>query len=223
MFDSSIMKEALVKFGRGVYDTWYGATATFLVVSIMLHGLQMVNGCLNDVVPWPKEVHVLIMMLLVLNVCVATIVSLVRRKWARALGQVIMLGASFVCCAFVTFFVYCTPTRMTIPPGDEWVCETISMKTNIGKEKLNFLGGISARESVVVYEVVDGTIDDRSFSPGVPWSNVKARAHYQRIMGFCRITVSVPDDAVFSHCDAKYGFITLIKANNKTYLVCERL
>lgn len=150
------MKEALVKFGRGVYDTWYGATATFLVVSIMLHGLQMVNVCLNDVVPWPKEVHVLIMMLLVLNVCVATIVSLVRRKWARALGQVIMLGASFVCCAFVTFFVYCTPTRMTIPPGDEWVCETISMKTNIGKEKLNFLGGISAREPVVVYEVVDG-------------------------------------------------------------------
>ena len=220
------MKEALVKFGRGVYDTWYGATATFLVVSIMLFGLQMVNGCLNDVVPWPKGVHVLIMMLLVLNVCVATIVSLVRRKWARTLGQVIMLGASLVCCAFVTFIVYCLPTRMTIPPGDEWVCETISMKTNIGKDKLNFLGGISAREPVVVYEVVDGTIDDRSFSPGVPWtglSNVKARAHYQRIMGFCRITVSVPDDAVFSHCDAKDGCITLIKANNKTYLVCERL
>lgn len=220
------MKEALVKFGRGVYDTWYGATATFLVVSIMLLGLQMVNGYLNDVVPWPKGVHVLIMMLLVLNVCVATIVSLARRKWARALGQVIMLGASLVCCAFVTFIVYCMPTRMTIPPGDEWVCETISMKTNIGKDKLNFLGGISARESVVVYEVVDDAIDDRSFSPGVPWtglSNVKARAHYQRIMGFCRITVSVPDDAVFSHCDAKDGFITLIKANNKTYLVCERL
>jgi hypothetical protein len=217
------MKEALVKFGRGVYDTWYGATVTFLVVSILLHGLQMVNVCLNDVVPWPKEVHVLIMMLLVLNVCVATIVSLVRRKWARALGQVIMLGASFVCCAFVTLMVYCTPTRMTIPPGDEWVCETISMKTNIGKEKLNFLGGISARESVVVYEVVDEAIDDRSFSPGVPWTNVKARAHYQRIMGFCRITVSIPDDAVFSYCDAKYGFITLIKANNKTYLVYERL
>lgn len=217
------MKEALVKFGRGVYDTWYGATVTFLVVSIMLHGLQMVNGCLNDVVPWPKEVHVLIMMLLVLNVCVATIVSLVRRKWARALGQVIMLGASFVCCVFVAFIVYCTPTRMTIPPGDEWVCETISRKTNIGKEKLNFLGGISTRESVVVYEVVDGIIDDRSFSPGVPWTNVNARAHCQRIMGFCRITVSIPDDAVFSHCDAKDGFITLIKANNKTYLVYERL
>jgi hypothetical protein len=137
--DSSIKKEALVKFGRGVYDTWYGATTTFLVVSIMLLGLQMVNGCLNDVVLWPKGVHVLIIMLLLLNVCVATIISLVRRKWARTLGQVIMLGASLVCCAFVTFIVYCLPTRMTIPPSDEWVCETITMKTNIGKDKLNFL------------------------------------------------------------------------------------
>ena len=221
------MKEALVRFGRGVYDTWYGATAIFLVVSFALFGLQMANSCLGDVVPWPKGVHALIMMALVLNVSVATIVSFVRRKWARALGQVVMLGASIVGFVFVTFIVYCMPSRMTIPPGDEWACETICVKTNIGKDKLNFLGGISAREPVVVYEVVEGMIDDRSFSPGVPWtglSNVKARAHYQRIMGFCRIAVSIPDDAVFSHCDAKDGcIITLIKANNKTYLVCERL
>ena len=221
------MKETLVKFGRGVYDTWYGAAAVFLVASIVLYGLQLVNGCFGDVVPWPKGVHVLIMMVSVLNVGAAAIVSFVRRKWARALGQLVMLGASVVCCVFVAFIVYCLPTRMPTPPSDEWVCETISVKTNIGKDKLNFLGGISAREPVMVYEVLEGTIDDRPFSPGVPWtglSDVKARAHYQRIMGFCRIAVSVPDDAVFSHCDAKDScIITLIKANNKTYLVCERL
>ena len=27
------MKETLARFGRGVYDTWYGAVAVFLVVS----------------------------------------------------------------------------------------------------------------------------------------------------------------------------------------------
>ena len=187
----------------------------------------MANSCFGDVMPWPKGVHVLIMMVSVLNVSVAAIVSFVRRKWARALGQVVMFCASIVCCVFVTFIVYCLPTRMPTPPNDEWVCENISLKANIDKDKLNFLGGISAREPVVAYEVAEGTIDDRPFSPGVPWtglSDVKARAHYQRIMGFCRIAVLVPDDAVFSHCDAKDSCITtLIKANNKTYLVCERL
>ena len=225
------MKSVTLVFVRFVYDTWYGAFVVFLSVSVLLLGLQMANCCLGDVMPWPKGFHALAMVASALNVGVAAIVSFfVQRKSGRALGQVAMLGASFFSSMFLAVFVWCVPTRMSAPPGNGWGCASIIAKTDVAKDKLRFLGGISAREPVAVYEVVDCAIDERQFFPGSPWtclSTVEAIAHIRRTLDFCRVDVSLPDDAVLSHCDDTSDkdctMITLIKAGDKSYFVCERL
>ena len=219
----------IVALGKAVYDTWYGAVALFLAVSAALFGLQVVNEHLGDVVPWPKDAHVLVMIGLALNIGVAAIVSaFVRRKLARAFELLAMMCAALAGSILVGVVVCCLPTRMTTPPCDEWVDKTICSKTGIGKERLQFLGGISARESTVVYEVSDGAIDCTKFSPGSPWTSDSddskdANAIYPLILKRCHIDVPLPDNAAFYHCDCTNGFITIIKASDKGYLVYQRL
>lgn len=223
------MKNAIAAFGKAVYDTWYGAVALFIVVSVALFGLQVANEHLGDVVPWPKDAHVLVMIGLALNVGVAAVVSaFVRRKLARAFGLLAMMCASLACSILVGVVVCCLPTRMTTPPCDEWVDETICARTGIGKEKLSFLGGISARESTVVYEVSGGALDCTRFSPGSPWTSdpndsKEADAIYPLILRRCHIDVQLPDNAAFYHCDCTNGFITIIMVSDKGYLVYQRL
>ena len=59
-----------------------------------------------------------------------------------------------------------------------------------------------------------------------PWTDmVGARAidHYRSIMKYCRIEAALPDNVVLSHCDGKFGNMSLIAAEGKQYLVYEGL
>ena len=220
------MKKMMMTVGRFMYCTWYGAAVVFVAVAAVLCGLQFANGCMEDLVAWPKDIHILIMFAAVANIGVAMIVSLCRRKWARAFGLLVLCVVTYVCFAFVAFISYCAPTRMVTLPSREWTEAAICQPSAIEYDNLTFLGGISTRETVAVFAVADIPLDKSRFVDGSPWTDEvgdKALASYRRIMAFCRIDVPLPDTAALSHCGGREGNITLIEANGKTYLVYERL
>ena len=220
------MKKMMKAVGWFMYCTWYGAVVVFVAVAAVLCGLQFANCCMEDLVPWPKDIHILIMFATVANIGVAMIVSLCRRKWGRAIGLLVLCVVTYVCFAFVALISYCAPTRMVTPPSREWTEATICQPSAIEYDNLTFLGGISTRETVAVFAVADTPLDKSRFVEGSPWTDEvgdKALASYRRIMAFCRIDVPLPDTAALSHCDGREGNITIIEANGKTYLVYERL
>ena len=220
------MKKMMKAVGRFMYGNWYGAVVVFVAVTSVLCVLQFANSCVGDFLPWPKDVHILIMFATVANIGVAMIVSLCRRKWGRAIGLLVLCVAAYVGFAFVAFISYCVPTRMVMPPSREWTDATICQPSAIEYDNLTFLGGISTRETVAVFAVADTPLDKSRFVAGSPWTDEvgdKALSSYRRIMAFCRIDILLPDDAALSHCDGRDGYITLIEANGKTYLVYQRL
>ena len=137
------MKKTMMAVGRFVYGTWHGAVVVFVAVVAVLCGLQFANYGLGDIVPWPKEAHLAIMLAAVANIGVAMIVSLCRRKWARAFGELALCIVAYACFAFVGFISYCVPTRMSTPPSREWTEANICQHTAIAFENLAFLGGAS--------------------------------------------------------------------------------
>ena len=227
-FSKLHLKKSMMALGRFMYGTWYGAVIVFVVVSAVLCGLQFLNYCMGDFIPWPKNWHYTLMFLAVGNIGVAMVVSIIRRRWGRTVGQLALVAVSFVCHGIVCFFSYCLPTRMrmTTPPGREWMMSTICQPTSIACDSLTFLGGISQREFVTVFSVVDLPTDQSNFHPGSPWANMvgaTAVDHYRSIMKYCRIEATLPDNATLSGCDGEYGIITLIVADGTNYLVYERL
>ena len=220
------MKKIMMAVGRFMYYTWYGAVVVFVAVAAVLCGLQFANCYMGDLVPWPKDIHILIMFATVANIGVAMIVSLCRRKWERAIGLLVLCVAAYVGFAFVAFISYCVPTRMVMPPSREWTEATICQPSAIEYDNLTFLGGISTRETVAVFAVADTPIDKSHFVAGSPWTDEvgdKALVSYRSIMAFCRIDVSLPSDATLSYCGGREGNITIIETNGKTYLVYKRL
>ena len=221
------MKKMMMAVGRFMYCTWYGAAVVFVAVAAVLCVLQFANCCMGDLVPWPKDVHLLIMFATVANIGVAMIVSCCRSKRERAIGQLLLCVVAFAGCLIVALVSYCIPTRSAVPPCREWTEEAICRPSAIEFDNLVFLGGIWTREHVEVFAVSDSsTIDKSRFSAGSPWANVvgdKAIVHYRRIMEFCRIDVSLSDDTALSHCYSGINNITLVEADGKAYLVYERL
>ena len=220
------MKRSIVALGRFMYGNWYGAVVVFAVVTAVLCGLQFANSCMGDLVPWPKNSHNALMFLAVVNIGIAMVVSLVRRRWGLAFRQLVLVAVAFVCYVFIGFISYCTPTRMAAPPSRKWTESTVCLPAGIANDNLTFLGGISCRETIAVFAVADIPIEKSRFLPGSPWMNVgdpKAVDHYRSIMAYCRIDVSLPNNAALSHCNGEYGNITLIATDGKHYLVYERL
>ena len=209
-----------------VYDTWWGAFALFVAMGVALYALQMLNGGLSDLVAWPKHVHIGLLLVLWVNVGVAMAVSLFRRKFGRAGGQLALAIVGFFVYMVAAFFSYCVPTRMTASPGEEWIQERICRPAHVERSQLVFLGGISMREVVVVFEVVGESPSSECFRPGSGWANVdKARFgnRFRRLMEMSRVAVELPEEFDLSHCDEEYGILHKLSAGGKTYLVYERL
>ena len=61
-----------------------GAFALFVATGVVLFALQMLNGMLSDLVAWPKNIHLGLLFALWVNVGVAMVVSLFRRRFGRA-------------------------------------------------------------------------------------------------------------------------------------------
>ena len=212
-----------------IYDTWWGAFALFVATGVVLFVLQMLNGVFSDLVAWPKGIHILLLFALWVNIVVAMIVS-IRRKAGRAAEQLAFAIVGFFIYVFAAFISYCVPTRMASAPGEEWIQESICKPTHIDRSQLVFLGGISMREMVVVFEVVGELPALECFTPGSAWgggsSNMaKIGDHFRCLMKMGRVAVELPDEFDIScfRSNGYYSILHKISAGGKTYLVFERL
>ena len=213
-----------------VYDTWWGAFALFVATGVVLFALQMLNGMLSDLVAWPKNIHLGLLFALWVNVGVAMVVSLFRRRFGRAAGQLALVVVAFFVYVFAALFSYCVPTRMTSAPCEEWIQERICKPTHIERSQLVFLGGIDMREEVVVFELIGELQDPECFVPGYAWGGgssdmTKIGDHFRRLMKMGRVAVELPEefDVSYFRRDGYYSILHKISAGGKTYLVFERL
>lgn len=206
-----------------LHDTWWGAFAFFVVMGLALFVLQMM---LSGLLPWPKEVHALLLFALWANVGVSMIVSLSRRKFGRAATQLAFVVVGFFIYVFAVFCSYCVPTRMTASPGEKWIQEFICKPTHIERSQLVFLGGIDMREQVVVFEVLGELPSPECFKPGSPFcrdDKARMRDHYRHLMEACRVAVELPEEFDVSYChDEYYSCLSILSAGGKTYLAYER-
>ena len=226
---ANVAKNILGSLRRFMYGTWYGAMAVFAVVTFVLCGLQLVNSDFEDVVAWPTQILHVLMLIALVNVGTAMLFSLSRCKWGRGCGQFLLC-----CVAFFCFIIYSLPRSMTAEssdkwsvPSDKWVESTICTPTAITRDKLSFLGGTSQRETIAVFAISDVELDKGRFSSGSP-RNLggadKAINHYRRIMKRSHIDVALPDDARIVHCNSSTSYlISIVEANGRRYLFCERL
>ncbi len=215
----------LVKKSFGfMYKTRYGAFVVFCAVSAVLRAFQLLNCALSDVVAWPKSAHIALMLFLLLNIPLAMVLSLRRRDWKAAVVQLLFLAGGFAVYVFLAFLTYCTPTRMSSPPRAEWIENDVCRFAHIGRERIRFLGGMSQREPVVVFEVTGEEPVNGHFRPGSSWGDGDwLTEHFQTIMRYCRQPVSLPPDMEIHHCDSDNGVIHLLTANGKRYLVYKGL
>ena len=174
------MKKKVMVLGRFVYCTWYGAMVVFVAVAALLFGLQLANSGFHDIIAWPKGIHIILMLIALVNLGGAMLFSLSRRRFRRGLAQFLLCGVAFFGFVIMSFIVYCVPTRTSSAPDEEWVESTICATTAIPRDKLTFLGGISAREGINVFAVADAELG--KFRPGSPWgagNDSEAINHYR--------------------------------------------
>jgi len=208
---------------RLVYDRCCGAFLLFAAVTVAMLALQHANGAMGDVIPWPKGIQACVMFVLWANIGVAMVVSLFRRKWARAFGQLLLVAVAFVGLVFVGFVSFCVPTRMTSAPSAEWTQKCICDIAQVECSRLVFRGGISTREEVVVFEVADGAAIGAGFRQGSPLGEgASVREHFQALFEYCRIAIELPTELDISSCNGVDGNLHKIVASGKTYLVYER-
>ena len=230
------MKKTFWRKAVGVlYDTWCGAFALFVAMGVVLFAMQMLNSVLSDLVAWPKSIHMGLLFVLWVNVGVAMVVSLFRRKFRQAAIQLVLAVVGFFVYVSAAFCSYCVPTRMTTSPGEEWIQERICRITDIKRSQLVFLGGIDMREEVVVFEVLGELPSSNCFAtPGaafvsgdnvhVSGDKVRMADHFRRLMKKGRVAVELPEEFDVSYCfDGQFGSLHEISAEGKTYLVFERL
>lgn len=217
------MKKAFLRKGIGIlYGTWWGAFAFFVAVAVALDALQMLSSGLADLVPWPKGVHICILLVLWANVAVASIVSACRREFNRAAGQVGLAVVGFFVFAIAAFFCYCVPTRMTTSPVEEWIQEYICKPARVERSQLVFLGGISCREPEVVFEVLGEFHPGDSFVPAVAFGGVDKASMgngFRHLVKMCRIAVELPEEFDVYDCHEVLGSLRVFSAGGKTYLV----
>ena len=129
---------------RLVYDRCCGAFLLFAAVTVAMLALQHANGAMGDVIPWPKGIQACVMFVLWANIGVAMVVSLFRRKWARAFGQFLLVAVAFVGLVFVGFVSLCVPTRMTSAPSAAWtqkcICDTVEIVESCTMSGDNYFG-----------------------------------------------------------------------------------
>ena len=205
-----------------LYKTCHGAFVVFLIVSVVSLVLQLLNNALSDVIAWPKNAHLTLLFILLLNIPVAMGVSLCHRRWKRAIAQCLLSVTAFFVYAYLGFIVFCVPTRRTNPPSDAWIGSAVCHFTHIERTRLKYLGGISQREPVVVFQVLGKEPANEHFRLGSSRGEGDwGPKHFQSIMEFCHLPVSLPPDTIIYHCPCDGGSINLLRMGEESLLIYE--
>ena len=125
------------------------------------------------------------------------------------------------------FFFACTPRKMSVPPSEEWKATWILPSVPVDSTNLVFIGGISAREPMVVYELqgqlpsLDGFRREETREREMHLSRFKMAAES---FGF---SFDAPSDSEvllkFVETENDGGSLYVVRGNDRIYLVYERL
>ena len=125
------------------------------------------------------------------------------------------------------FFFACTPRKMSVPPSEEWKATWILPSVPVDSTNLVFIGGISAREPMVVYELqgqlpsLDGFRREETREREMHLSRFKMAAES---FGF---SFDAPSDSEvllkFVETENDGGSLYVVRDNDRIYLVYERL
>ena len=125
------------------------------------------------------------------------------------------------------FFFACTPRKMSVPPSEEWKATWILPSVSVDSTNLVFIGGISAREPMVVYELqgqlpsLDGFRREETREREMHLSRFKMAAES---FGF---SFDAPSDSEvllkFVETENDAGSLYAVRGNGRIYLVYERL
>ena len=125
------------------------------------------------------------------------------------------------------FFFACTPGKMSAPPSEEWKATWILPSVPVDSTNLVFVGGISAREPMMVYEL-------RGQLPSL--EGFRREGTKEREMHLSRFKMAAesfdfpfdaPDDSEvffkFVETENDAGSLYVVRGNGRIYLVYERL
>lgn len=144
-----------------------------------------------------------------------------RRGRKVAIG---CLCASLVAALF--FLVATSPTPMKTPPGEDWLATWIRPSFPVDPANLVFVGGISRREPLVVFEVRGPVPDLEGFRRETDECGRLVR-DFKAAAGKFKFSFDVPDDsevfAKFVETKTDAGTLYVLKSRNRAYVVYSRL
>jgi len=140
------------------------------------------------------------------------------KKAKIILGGCLALPFAVVAAVFVMFLIACTPTKMKRPPSDEQIGKWIASAVHVEPTQLRFVGGVSAREPTVIFEVV---------GPHPEWKvRVEDEANRKRLVARFRhlaerydIAFAISDGCIVSTHDGEWGTVYVVQDGLRLYLV----
>lgn len=128
---------------------------------------------------------------------------------------------------FGLIFVAWTPWKMRTPPSEEWKATWILPSVPVDSTNLVFIGGISAREPMMVYEL-------RGQLPSLDGFRREETKEREMHLGRFRMAAEsfdfafdAPDDSEvlfkFVETENDAGSLYVVRGNDRIYLVYERL
>ena len=128
---------------------------------------------------------------------------------------------------FGLFFFACTPGRMSTPPSEEWKATWILPSVPVDSTNLVFVGGISAREPMMVYELRGQLPSLEGFRREETKEREMHLSRFKMAAESFDFPFDAPDDSEvlfkFVETENDAGSLYVVRGNGRIYLVYERL
>ena len=128
---------------------------------------------------------------------------------------------------FGLFFFACTPGRMSTPPSEEWKATWILPSVPVDSTNLVFVGGISAREPMMVYELRGQLPSLEGFRREETRKREMHLSRFKMAAESFDFAFDASDDSEvlfkFVETENDAGSLYVVRGNGRIYLVYERL
>lgn len=128
---------------------------------------------------------------------------------------------------FGLIFVAWTPWKMRTPPSEEWKATWILPSVPVDSTNLVFIGGISAREPMMVYELRGQLPSLEGFRREETKEREMHLSRFKMAAESFDFAFDAPDDSEvlfkFVETENDAGSLYVVRGNDRIYLVYERL
>ena len=128
---------------------------------------------------------------------------------------------------FGLFFFALTPQKMSTPPSEKWKATWIFPSVPVDSTNLVFVGGISAREPMMVYELRGRLPSLEGFRREETREREMCLSRFRMAAESFDFAFDAPDDSdvlfKFVKTENDAGFLYVVHGNGRIYLIYERL